>query len=163
MRRPEDTMRIICVLCVSLVQLLALGGASSNGDDDAIRAVVDRLTEAWNRHDAHAFAAVFAEDADFTNVIGLGASGRDKIEAFHAPMFSSFFKNSHLTHQDIKVRLIRPDISAVDVRWQMTGATDPQGNPWPNRKGLINFVAVKEKGVWQILVLHNTELTDEDK
>jgi uncharacterized protein (TIGR02246 family) len=161
--QQENTMRMICVLCLDLVSLLALGAAPRNTDEDAIRAVVDRLMEAWNRHDAHAFAAVFAQDADFTNVIGMGAHGRDKIEEFHAPMFSSLFKNSHQDYTEIKVRFIRPDVATVDVRWHMTGATDPQGNPRPNREGLLNFMATKNKGAWQILVLHNTELTKQGK
>jgi len=159
-------MRTICVLCVAmslLVGMMAVGARSKEIDEDAIRGVVDRFMEAWNRHDAHAFAELFAEDADFTNVMGMGARGREKIEAFHAPRFSGMFKNSHLTSTDSKVRLIRADIATVDVRWQMTGATDPQGNPWPNRKGLMNFVAAKEKGKWEILVMHNQELMEEGK
>lgn len=156
-------MRMNCLLCLALVPLLALGGTPKSSDEDSIRSLVDRLALAWNHHDAHAFAAVFAEDADFTNVIGMGASGRQKIEDFHAPMFLTLFKNSHQEYTDIKVRFIRPDIAAVDVRWSMTGAIDTGGNPWPNRKGLVNFVATKETGNWQIVVLHNMELTEEGK
>jgi uncharacterized protein (TIGR02246 family) len=36
-------------------------------DKSAIEALVTQFNEAWNRHDAHALAALFAEDADFTN------------------------------------------------------------------------------------------------
>jgi uncharacterized protein (TIGR02246 family) len=150
-------------LCLALVPLLAFAGIPNDRDEHAIHSLVDQLMAAWNHHDAHAFAAVFAEDADFTNVIGEGASGRENIEKLHAPMFSTLFKNSHLEYTDIKVRFIRPDIATVDVRWRMTGAADPAGNPWPNRKGLINFVATRENGSWQILVLHNMELTDKGK
>jgi len=39
-------------------------------------AVVDRFVEGWNRHDVKGFAAVFTKDADFTNWLGTGASGR---------------------------------------------------------------------------------------
>ena len=120
---------------------------------------MDRFMDAWNRHDAHAFAAVFAEDADFTNVLGIGASGRAKIEEFHAPVFATIFKNSHQKHDDIKIRFIRDDIAAVDVHWQMTGATDPQGNPRPDRRGLLNFVMAKDAGRWQIVVMHNLDLS----
>ena len=118
---------------------------------------MDRFEDAWNRHDAKAFAAVFAEDADFTNWRGSGASGRSKIEEFHAPMFATIFKNSHQKYTDIRTRFVRPDVAAVDVRWQMTGATDPQGNPWPERQGLLNFVMAKNGGQWQIVVMHNLD------
>ena len=120
---------------------------------------MDRIVGAWNQHDAKAFAAVFAEDADFTNWRGEGASGRSKIEEFHAPMFATIFKDSHLRYSAIKPRLIRPDVAAVDVHWQMTGVTDAQGNPRPDRQGLLNFVMAKNAGEWQILVMHNLDLT----
>jgi uncharacterized protein (TIGR02246 family) len=156
-------MRTICGLCLALLPLLAFGAPPQENASDSIRAIVDQLVVAWNHHDAHAFAAVFAADADFTNVIGKGASGRQNIQEFHASVFSTLFKNSHLECSDIKVRLIRPDIAAVDAHWSMTGAVDPSGNPWPNRTGLMNFVATKESGNWQILVFHNMDLPKNDK
>ena len=128
-------------------------------DEQAIVALMDRFMDAWNRHDAKAFASVFAEDGDFTNWRGTGASGRSKIEEFHAPVFATIFKNSHQKHDDIKIRFIRDDIAAVDVRWQMTGATDPHGNPRPDRHGLLNFVMAKDAGRWQIVVMHNLDLS----
>ena len=33
--------------------------------------IVHGFAEAWNRRDAAALAALFAEDADFVNVVGL--------------------------------------------------------------------------------------------
>jgi hypothetical protein len=61
--------------------LLTLWG-QTNGETDrqAIAAGIDRFVEAWNRHDAKAFAAAFTEDADFTNWRGEGTSGRSKVE-----------------------------------------------------------------------------------
>jgi uncharacterized protein (TIGR02246 family) len=129
------------------------------GDQQAIVAVMDRFVGAWNQHDAIAFAAIFAEDADFTNWRGEGASGQAKIEAFHAPMFATIFKDSHLRYTAIKTRLIRPDVAAVDVQWHMTGVTDAQGNPRPDRRGLLSFTMEKSVGQWQIVVMHNLDLT----
>jgi hypothetical protein len=41
----------------------------------------------------------------------------------------------------------------------MTGVTDPQGNARPDRNGLLNFVMTKNDGRWQIVVMHNLDLT----
>ena len=86
-------MRMTCMLWLALVPLLFFAGIPNNSDEDAVHSLVDRFMAAWNDHDPHAFAAVFAEDADFTNVIGEGASGRENIEKFHAPMFSWVLKS----------------------------------------------------------------------
>src|SRR3984885_13156412 len=112
------------------------GPTKGETDEPSIVALVERFVDGWNRHDAKAFAAVFAEDADFTNWRGEVASGRSKIEEFHAPMFATVFKKSHQSYTAIKTRLVRPDVAAVDVGWEMTGATDAQGNPRPDRRGL---------------------------
>ena len=136
-----------------------LPSQATETDEPALRAVVDQFMDAWNRHDANAFAAVFSEDADFTNWRGTGASGRSKIEEFHAPMFATVFSKSHQEYTDIKSRLLRPDIAAVDVHWKMTGMTDRQGNPLPAREGLLNFVMAKNGGRWEVVVMHNLDIS----
>lgn len=118
------------------------------------------MAAAWNVHDARAFAALFAEDADFTNVFGMTAKGRGAIEAFHSPIFETMFSTSVLTPTSTHVRMIRPDIASVDVHWDMTGAIDPEGRPWPRRSGLISLVAVRSGATWSIAVMHNMDIAD---
>src|ERR1041385_4214739 len=118
--------------------------------DKAIENLVRSLVAAWSSHDAHAFAAAFAEEADFTNVFGMVQKGRTGIEAAHAPIFKTMFKDSHLTVTETRVRLVRPDVAAVDVKWTMTGARDPHGNPWPERAGLLNWIVTRHGERWLI-------------
>lgn len=151
-------MRII-VICFLLFPLLLAGQTGTETDEHAIRRVMDRFVDAWNRHDAKAFAAVFSEDADFTNWRGVGASGRAKIEDFHAPVFATIFSKSHLEYTDIKTRFVGPDVAAVDVRWKLAGAMDAQGNPRPDREGLLSFVMAKNVGGWEIVVVHNLDIS----
>jgi len=150
-------------MCFLWFPLLFMGqplvGQTGETDERAIRAVMDRFVDAWNHHDAKAFATVFAEDADFTNWRGTGASGRTKIEAFHAPVFATIFSKSHLEYTDIKTRFVRPDVATVDVHWKMSGAIDAQGNPRPEREGLLSFVMAKSAGQWEIVVMHNLDIS----
>jgi uncharacterized protein (TIGR02246 family) len=150
-------------MCFLLFPLLFMGqpsaGQTGETDERAIRAVMDRFVDAWNHHDAKAFATVFAEDADFTNWRGTGASGRSKIEAFHAPVFATIFSKSHLEYTDIKTRFVRPDVATVDVHWKMSGAIDAQGNPRPEREGLLSFVMANSAGQWEIVVMHNLDIS----
>jgi uncharacterized protein (TIGR02246 family) len=94
-----------------------------------------------HQHDAHAFAENFAEDVDFTNVIGCSARGRKAIEEFHAPFFATRFKNT-----EIKIRMLTLDIAAVEVSWEMTGAVEVDGTPLPPRKALLNLVVTRHEG-----------------
>ena len=134
----------------------AAKGAS--GDETAIRKVLERFGEAWNKHDAQAFSMAFAEDADFTNVLGMSAHGRTDIAKFHAPMFATVFKDTSLKVDKVHVRFIKPDVAAVDEWWEMTGARDRSGREIPLRKGLLNLVMTRQDGTWVISVMHNMDL-----
>jgi uncharacterized protein (TIGR02246 family) len=129
---------------------------------EPIDQLVADLVAAWNRHDAHAFAAAFAGDAEFTNVFGMVQRSRSGIEAAHAPIFKTMFKDSKLTIEETRVRLIRRDVASVDVRWTMTGASDPHGNPWPDREGLLSWIVTNHDGCWLIDVSHNMDLPSAD-
>lgn len=125
---------------------------------NAIEGIAAKLAAVWNRYDAQAFGALFAEDAEFTNVFGMTVRGRAGIEALHAPIFKTIFSDSTLTVMETRVRLIRPDVASVDVKWKMTGARDPLGNPWPEREGLMNWIVTKHGETWLIDVSHNMDL-----
>jgi len=152
-------LKIGVLSLMSLLPGAMLGQPGPQPDEQAIRTVMDGFMDAWNHHDAKAFAALFSADADFTNVRGVSASGRSNIEAFHAPVFATIFKNSNQKYTDIKTRFIRPDVAAVDVHWELTGQTDEAGNSRPMRAGLLALVMTKESGKWQIVVMHNQDLT----
>jgi uncharacterized protein (TIGR02246 family) len=129
-----------------------------NSEKDSIDRSLKSFEQAWNKHDANALSLLFASDADFTNVFGMPAHGREAIEQFHAPMFSSMFKSSILTIVETKIRFIKPDVAAVDAHLKMNGATDPTGNPWPDRKGLMNFIMTPDHSGWVITVMHNMDI-----
>ena len=158
-----DLLAMLTKLFVTALLLTGMPLAQTPKDDQAVRHLVADFVDAWNQHDAHAFAENFTEDADFTNVRGDSAHGRKAVEDFHAPMFATRFKNSHQTADDIKIRFLTADIASVDIRWEMTGATDADGTPIPIRKGLLNWVATRHGDRWLILVMHNQDLTPQKK
>jgi uncharacterized protein (TIGR02246 family) len=150
---------MIVVLSMGMVALAQTSPAVPQSGEKPIQQLVSAFMSAWDKHDVQAFAETFAEDADFTNVRGIGAHGRDAIQRFHAPVFETIFKHSHQTTTDVRVRFITPDIASVDVRWEMTGSTAPDGTPIPLRKGLLNWLVTNHDGRWLITVMHNQDLT----
>jgi uncharacterized protein (TIGR02246 family) len=95
-------------------------------------------------------------------VFGIHAKGREAIEGFHKPIFGTMFKDSRLTLDETRMRVVRPDVVAADMRWAMTGARDPLGAEWPRRTGLINILLTREENAWSIAVMHNMDLPDPD-
>jgi len=131
-------------------------------DREAARAAIEArlaaMAAAWDRHDAEAFVAGFADDVDFTNVFGLHVQGRAPVAAAHVAIFKGMFSDSALALTERRIRFIRDDVAAVDVRWEMTGARDPHGKPWPKRHGLISIIATEADGTWWFTVFHNQDL-----
>lgn len=129
-------------------------------DEDRIKKVLADFSDAWNKHDAKAFSNVFSVDADFTNVVGKSASGRNEIEKFHAPGFATKWKDSHQKITQSKIRFIKPDVAAVDAWWELTGIKGSEGQELPPRKGLLNLIMTKDGNDWLITVMHNMDLRD---
>src|SRR5258708_23324942 len=117
---------------------VALGGtacAAGSDDESSIRQLQTSQADAWNRHDATAYAALFTEDGDCVNVVGWWWKGRAQIESKLKAAFAFVFHESQLTITDTSVRFLSPTIAVAHVSWTMTGAKAPPGVPEP-RQGI---------------------------
>ena len=148
-----------------IVALIAVGIVSAQEhhetDHQMIADVAGQFMETWNRHDAHAFAALFSEDADFTNVRGTHVRGRTSVEEFLAPLFAGDLKGSHLTGRVRSIRFLKPDVAIADADWEMTGATMAGGLARPPHKGLLDLALIKTGGQWLIASMHNADIADQ--
>ena len=158
MRRVFAMLPLILIFSALAIGQTIVGKLDPSKEEDGIRKVLADFVEAWNRHDAKSFSMVFAEDADFTNVAGVSAHGRAEVEKFHAPRFATTFKDTNQRITATGIRFIKPDVAAVDARWEMTGAKSPEGRDIPLRHGLLNFVMTREGEKWYITIMHNMNL-----
>jgi uncharacterized protein (TIGR02246 family) len=147
-----------------VLSLLAWGfpyvGAAQSVDEAAIRQVQTQQAEAWNRHDARAYADLFAEDGDVVNVVGWWWQGRSEIERKLTEAFAVMFRESKLSVTDVRVRFLTPEIALAHVRWTMTGAKAPPGVAEP-RQGIQTQVLQKRAGTWLIAGFQNTNRVPE--
>jgi uncharacterized protein (TIGR02246 family) len=147
---------VIVLLAWTLPQACMAQGA----DDSAIRQVQAQQAEAWNRHDAHAYASLFTPDGDVVNVVGWWWQGRSEIEGKLTQAFAVMFRESKLSVADVKVRFLTPEVALAHVRWTMTGAKAPPGMPEP-RQGIQTQVLQKQAGKWLIAGFQNTNAIPE--
>ena len=103
------------------------------------------------------FAALYADDADFVNVIGSWWRGRAEIQKAHEAIHAARMKNSHLVVDETAVRFLRPDVAIVRARWTLTGTVGPDGTPLPVRKGLLMHVMARTGKTWLIAASQNTD------
>ena len=152
MMRIRFVFVLVCALAMGAGSLLA---AAPSRDETAIRELQSRQAEAWNRHDAKAYAALFAEKADVVNIAGWWWQGRPEIERKLNGAFAYTFRESTLTIIDVNVRFLSSTIAIVHVDWTMTGAKMPEGVPEP-RQGIQIQVLEKVKKTWRIASFQNT-------
>jgi uncharacterized protein (TIGR02246 family) len=75
-------------------------------DEDAIRAIHQRMIDAWNAGDAAAFAAPFTHEAGFVAFEGTHLKGRREIASFHQRIFDTVVKGTRLQGEVKFVRFL---------------------------------------------------------
>ena len=135
--------------------------ADRSQDEAAIHKVEKGLQEAWNSHDAKAFASFFAEDADCVNVVGWWWKGRPQIEKKVADAHIFMFRDSTLTNDEIQVRFLSSRIAVAHVPWSMVGNRNPDGTPGQPRKGIQTHILQKQAGKWLITSFNNADSVPE--
>jgi uncharacterized protein (TIGR02246 family) len=125
----------------------------SQGSQTALIKNAQAFTEAFEKADAKAVAAFWAEDGDYVDLDGRQLQGRPAIEN----AFKDFFaENKGLRLRiDVKsVRFVAPEMAIEDG---ITSVIPPDGAP-PSQSRYSN-VHVKKDGQWVLLSVHETPYT----
>lgn len=118
-----------------------------------------RFAERWNAGDATGLAALFADDADFVNVVGLWWRRRKDIRKAHAYALRRYFRDTEITMERHETKYIRDDVATVHVRWTMRGQRAPSGNEARPRAGMMIFVVEKRNDAWVAVAAQNTDIS----
>jgi uncharacterized protein (TIGR02246 family) len=158
MTRTRLRATVVVFLLVSFPFVISWARKSDSADSATIKQVVAEFLDAFNNHDAHAWAMAFAEDGDFTNVAGLTRHGRKEVEERFASLFAGPLRSAHRTYSVRSVRFLTPEIASVDADWEMTGSRAADGSENPVRKGLFHWVMTKQNGHWLFTAFHEFEI-----
>ena len=119
---------------------------SDVADEDAIRAILHRMIEAWNAGDGTAFAAPFTDEVDFVVWEGTHLEGRQELAVFTQQIFDTVVKGSRLEGEVKFVRLLSPTLAVMHsvVRMTLVGQTN-----LPSRHFMELIVVTKRDGQWR--------------
>ncbi len=122
--------------------------------------VAHAFVKAWNAGDAKAIAELFAEDADFVNVVGLWWTSRRSIRRAHKRGFEQIFRASEISVEKLTLRMLGTEAAVVHARWRMSAQLDPQGRPSTGgRRGVITWVLQRlADGTWICVSSQNTDI-----
>ncbi len=153
--------RTLVAAAAAVLLLVCAQSAQAQGagkDEEAIKQIVRQLQDGWNAHDGKAFAAPFAEDADYVIVNGMKIKGREEIEKGHAGIFSTVYKESNNVATLKSVRFLRPDVAVAHVEWNLE--VKPGGE---KAKAMNSLVLTRDGGKWSIAAFHNTPVREQGR
>lgn len=130
------------------------------GDKYMTRAtdIAGAFVDAWNRHDMNALAGLFADDADFVNVVGMWWKNREEIFQAHQFSHGNMFKDSRLEAKATSLKLLRPGVASLHMTWELVGMKGMDGSPVPPRTGILVFIATEDNGRWTVRTAQNTDI-----
>jgi uncharacterized protein (TIGR02246 family) len=162
MKVTRRVLWLLFVLVISSAMIAAAAPQDSTQEKDrtSIEKSVQTYMDSWNSHNVHAVAMTYAEDCDFVNNFGDVTHGRAGMEATFGPFMTGVYSATNQTGKVRSIRFLKPDVAAVDVDWEMTGAKNQDGTVRPTRKGIHSLVMTKQTdGSWLIAIMHVHEFT----
>jgi uncharacterized protein (TIGR02246 family) len=135
---------------------MALGNANAPTDEDVVRALPQRIVDGWSKGSGQAIADVYADDGTLVAGDGTFKKGRAEIAEYHDRQFVDFLKGTRLTVAVRSVRFLGPNIALMQTEGGILWPGQQQLAPGNN--GIQSFVAVKERGVWRVLLFQNTRV-----
>jgi uncharacterized protein (TIGR02246 family) len=132
--------------------------SSTRTEEDAIVAVINATTEAFNRHDPAAWLRLATADAELITARGEAMHGAAEIEKGLTALFQGRNRNARVKTLDIRLRVIRPDVALAHVTNEISGVLGASGQTLPSSRELSLRVLVKDQGEWRMTALHNTAL-----
>jgi uncharacterized protein (TIGR02246 family) len=116
---------------------------------EGIQELLERFTQAWNRHDAAALAATFVPTGDLLNSQGLMALGRAEVEGLLGREFEKAMRETRIATSLTHLRFLTPDIALADADQVVEGLRKPDGTVLPQVRMHVAFVAREEApGRW---------------
>jgi uncharacterized protein (TIGR02246 family) len=121
--------------------------------DETVQSVFDRLEHGWNSGDGEAYAAPYADDAEFVTVQGMRVSGRRAIAAGHQGIFDSIYAGSTNSMELLDTHEVSDDVRLVLSRNTLSVPAGPLAGV---RQALGTSVLRRAGGGWEIVSTQNT-------
>ena len=149
----------IAVIAIGLFSASSLVAQTlSKADEATITTIVTAVPEALNHKDMKMYADLFADDADWINVVGMHWRGKAAVVKAHEIYLKTVFRDGGMSTGDIEIRAVTPDVAIAVVTELDTAGILPNGAKAPPGSGRLTYVLVKRGGKWKITHGHNTTI-----
>ncbi len=134
-----------------------------SGDEDAVRAIIQALDNAWNLGDGTAWADHYVEDGEFINILGTVFEGREAIGAHHNEILNTSFKGSQVQSVIRRIEWLGPDVAIVDTDFYIRNferLSKRLTRIWSDgsMRHRLKHIMLKRDDQWLIIASQNTPL-----
>jgi uncharacterized protein (TIGR02246 family) len=131
-------------------------------DDDVdleeVRRTATAFFEAWNRHDVSAMVALYTEQAQVVNSLGLWWRGATELNRGLAQMNAV---GPPLRPDSMSAHRVTRDTAICIVDYTVAAFTRPGGQSMPEQKALSTFFMVRSESGWLIAAAQTTAVNAE--
>lgn len=127
--------------------------------NNRILTLLNQFVINWNSKNVELFGSLFTEDAEYIDIVGQIAVGKNDVIEQHRFPFEVVNKIAVFTMDDLYIRTIADNLVMVTGNWVCENSTTPKGDILPFRKGVIQVICRNESNQWKIRLVHNTDLT----
>jgi len=143
-----------------------------HSEEQSISELVKQMETSWNSGDSKSFSAVFAEDADFVDILGRYHHGRTTIEAGHRQIFDTIYRGSRNHYTVERVRFVGADVAVAFVRARLLsrlGVAVDRANrdllaegsqAMSEAQARPTLVLAKHRGEWKVVAFQNTKIAE---
>ena len=154
-RIMQNLIVTIFIALTILLQAPYSAKAQNKNDEKAVKDVLAKLVENWNKPDLDTFAKLFTSDADFTSPYGFKVSGRKSIKDYHSFISSGVLK---IKIDNILIKFYSNKIATVDCEQTISGFRGDDGKSLPDRHFLTLYIMKKESRQWLIAIQHTVQV-----
>jgi uncharacterized protein (TIGR02246 family) len=92
----------------------------------AVDEIITQLQRAWNAGDGTAWAAAFADDAEFVDVLGRVVTGRQAIGEEHQKILDTIYRDSRIEIRPLARHRLAEDVLLVRTESHLRAPTGPR-------------------------------------
>jgi uncharacterized protein (TIGR02246 family) len=150
------------IVCTALSSEALAGSTGAPADSVSIATIIANLDSAWAHGDADRWAADFADDAEFINILGMVMTNKQAMRDRHYQIFTGVFKGSRYQSALRRVRFLGNDVAIADVDIEVTGFSALPPGAQPTAPGVLRtrmrHVLHRIDGRWWIVASQNTAI-----
>lgn len=147
-------------MMLALPMALLIASEPANAAGQTVAEFETTQQAAWNAHDAGAYTAALAADAEIVTSLGWHWTGQAEAARNLGEGFKFIYARAHLRLADVHVRMLTSELASVILKWSIDGArTITGGTDAGTQDGIETQLLQRHGESWLVITQQDTVAT----